>query len=154
MCPQLQAQGAYKGLKSFEYYFSMSHCSLPPDLMFSSSESNWMESFCKGVCLLKYQSITKVYQCCADIFNLNIFLDKLEMQEFVRSSAHRVIFIIAMTHEQYFNVFLMKEFVDDIYNHLPAQKFWLIQRHWLKKVRRELYAQCFDELIRQTTVSD
>ena len=68
----------------------------------------------------KYQSITKVYQCCADIFNLNIFLDKHEMQEFVRSSAHHAIFIIAMTHEQYFNVFLMKEFVDDIYNHLPV----------------------------------
>ena len=50
-----------------------------------------------------------------DILHLNIFLDKLEMQEFVRSSVHHVIFIIAMNHEQFYHVFLMKDCIDDIH---------------------------------------
>ena len=83
--------------------------------MFSSLESNWMESFCKGVCLKGYHSDKKICKCCNDILHLNIFLDKLEMQEFVRSSVHHDIFIIAMTHVQYHNVFLMKGCVNDIY---------------------------------------
>ena len=68
--------------------------------MFSSLESNWMESFCRGACLLEYQINTNVYQCCADILHLNFFLDKLEMQEFVRYSVQHAIFIIAMTREE------------------------------------------------------
>ena len=43
-----------------------------------------------------------------DILHLNIFLDKLEMQGFVRSSVHHVIFIITMTHEQYITFFWWK----------------------------------------------
>ena len=111
---------------------------------------------CAKVCLLEYQSNTKGFQCSADILHLNISLDKLEMREFVRSSVHLDIFIIAMTHEQYHNVFLMKGCVNDIYwKSFTWSKVWLLQQNCLKnkKVRRELYAQCFDELIRQTTVS-
>ena len=76
--------------------------------MFSSLESNWMESFCKGVCLKGYKSDKKFYKCCNDILHLNIFLDKLEMQGFVRSSVHHVTFNIAMTHEQYITSFWWK----------------------------------------------
>ena len=126
--------------------------------MFSNSESNWMESLCKGVCLLEYQSNTNVFQCCADIVYLNIFLDRLEMQEFVRSSVHHIIFIVAMIHEWYYNVFLMKDYVEDFYWKSFTWSKVLVVRNKTKnktnkKVRRELYAQCFDELIRQTTVS-
>ena len=73
-----------------------------------------MESFCKGVGLLEYQSNTKGFQCCADILHLNNSPDKLEMQEFVRSSIYHDIFIITMTQEQYYNVFLMKDCVHSI----------------------------------------
>ena len=89
-----------------------------------------------------------------DILHLNIFLDKLEMQEFVRSSVHHVIFIITMTHEQYMTSFWWKIvlmiFIIVCLVKNPTTPLFERRK---KKVRRELYAQCFDELIRQTTVS-